>query len=333
MKRVVLVIGLLILTSGTMWSYVPDEDFNWEKYFKRLENITTYPMSPTYFINKMGNEYFGTKNKIYSDKRKNAIEILRIAVKDKNQRVKRNSIEIIVRKDVKEVLPDLIDRIKSENDKLIKKYLIWAVGKIGTEKQVLPLTQFLKHEKDTELRAMLSLALGRIGGTGDEIRPLLYMAEHATDLLVKCAAILGIGRLKIDEGQDILLKTLNHAFHEVRYTSILSLTFLKLKDENKVKEIIEKKFSEEGSLYVRLVCAFFILKRFGYDSKYANFLVYYLDDRYHKMAILDFMENLRYPKFIHAIELRYKKAKSSNAKLMYGIVLKRMKNPSSYKYQ
>jgi len=328
MRKVVLALGLLFI-SGMMWGAVPTGDFNWEKYFSRLERIRSYGFEPSIFIDNFGNKYFGTKNVLYAKDHESSRNVLKIALTDSDPGIRCITVEAIVVRNYPELLPIMIECLKSEENIEAKRYVIWGIGKIGNEKYVLPLTQILKNEKNREMRAMLALALGRIGGTGDEIRPLLYMADTSNDILIKCAAILGIGRLKMNEGEDILMKTINNAYHEVRYSSILSLTFLNLKNENDVKIAIEKKFNSENSIYVKISCAFFMLKRFGFDRKYVDYMIYYLDDNYHKMAVLDFMENLRYPKFVQAIELRCKESKNnSSTKLLYEIVLRRMKNPN-----
>jgi hypothetical protein len=318
-----LLLTLVLLFCSPLLGYsIPpeDQDFDWETYFARLERIQTMNILPQAFINTMGNRYLGTEDQVYHTDEAACINILKYGINDDSRVIRDRALNTAVAGNYRGIVPHLIERLRVEENKGIKKKLIWAAGKLGNEDIVLPLTQFLRNERDQELIAFLALALGRVGGTGDEIRPLLYLAENSRHLLVKCSAILGIGRLRINEGKDILWSCTSYPAHEVRFTAILSLTFLDY-NESEGKDQLMDVYNRDSSIYVKLGVAYHMLKRYGYETSYVQYISRRLDDIYHRAVVLDFMQDLGYPYFVNVLRVAQSRAENRNLKAVYASVI------------
>lgn len=289
-------ISLLLLMVFSTGLYANNKfPFNWEKYYENLENVYYPAVDMEEFINQLGAYQFGNTDVNYCET--NLDGVLALGINDENPTVRLKCIYLIKERHLSDFVPKMVERLSIEEELSVKKQLIWAIGHLGSESEVLPLTQYLRRETNTELQSMLALALGRLGGTGDEVGPLLYLAENSSYFYVKCAAILGIGRLELEEGKEILRESLNHRNKEVRFTAVLALTFLPTEDPEITDKIYDL-FAEDNSIYVNIVSSFYLLKWGGYNRHYGEYLVSWIRDPVYQYPALDFIMCLGFRQFL-----------------------------------
>jgi len=193
--------------------------FQWEKYFSRLEGINMEPLNHKAIINKLGEKYFAGVEQDYWDNGQ-INEILTMALEDDNEAIRITAIYIIKQLGIAELNFQLLKRLSEESKVEVKKRIIWALGFLGDSNVILPLTQMLNKEVNSDLQAMLALALGRLGGKGDEISPLVFLAANSPYIMVRCSAMLGAGRLRVQEAIPVLEEALKHPSKEVRFSAI-----------------------------------------------------------------------------------------------------------------
>jgi len=289
--------------------------FNWEKYYENLEKVYKPVLDKEIYLNALGDNIFGTSGVNYYNNG-DYERVLSIALSHEERDIRIISAYFAKVLEVEEMVPELVAQLSIETNIEVKKELIWAIGHLGSSTEVLPLTQYLKRETNYELQALLALSLGRLGGTGDEVGPLIYLAENSTHFYVKCAAILGIGRLELDQGKDILAQTMLDNRKEVRFTSILALTFLKTEDQA-ITNQLRQRLNEEDSEYVRLVISFYMLKWKGYHRSYAYHLTKYIGHPVYQYPALDFILCLGYSDFL--ITLKTAEENMNNMGLKYQV--------------
>ena len=303
-----LVLFVLVLFSSS-WVHadmvVPrDAVMDWEKYYVRLEGFRVPVADAARFVDRWGDRHFGTQGVSYHTDPDRVWEIIPLMLKGKDVRNQWHAFSAIKALSTPDMALTALESFSRKRWHSLRKYIIHALSFRGDARLTLPLTQMLRKEKDPAVITVLTAALGRIGGSGSSLTPLRYLALNHANLVVRSSALLSLGRIGDPSVRPVLKQALSSATKEERYMAILSLTMVPAADayeDQKTRASIGALFNHDASQYVRLACAFHMLKRYGFNKTYAEFVRSMLERRGFFLPAIDFVEDLGYRYFLEVI--------------------------------
>ena len=120
---------------------------------------------------------------------------LSIACRDVDERIREKALQIIGDEGNESMTPILLNIINSADTILVRRAAAEAFSKVGDASGMKQVLRVLKNEKeDTNIRASIAKAIGRIGGL-KEI-PLLLSLLKSSDSLLRMNAIIGLGTIQ-----------------------------------------------------------------------------------------------------------------------------------------
>lgn len=120
---------------------------------------------------------------------------LSIACRDVDERIREEALQIIGDEGNESMTPILLNIINSADTILVRRAAAEAFSKVGDASGMKQVLRVLKNEKeDTNIRASIAKAIGRIGGL-KEI-PLLLSLLKSSDSLLRMNAIIGLGTIQ-----------------------------------------------------------------------------------------------------------------------------------------
>jgi HEAT repeat protein len=147
-------------------------------------------------------------------------------------------------------IPDLIEALRSKDDKLMYESLV-AIQKIG-DPEAAPRISFLLGDLDEKIQieALETTGLLRNKNAAPRVRDAL---EHARTTKIKRAAMEALGQIADPSDRELFLQYLNDKDDQVRAAAIEGLGRLKNPAD---REVANKMFNDEHGMNPRLSAAF-----------------------------------------------------------------------------
>jgi hypothetical protein len=301
MKKRIYVIIIVALS-------IPLYSFNWSRYFIRMDSVRYTPFDVKDFVKQIGGKSHSRKNHSHNT------NVLYKAIMSNDTSTRAKAVITIAKLKYTNFSKTLLSMLNIEREKPVIKLIIWGIGSIGTNDDVLALTQYSYKITDKKILTTLSLAIGKIARRGGSIQPLIHLIKTTDSLMVKCSSLLSLGKLKAREALDVVYHHSKDRVKEVRFCAAIALSFI-LSPADNYKEKLYDLINNEASDFVRAALYFAVLKTEGYAPPFYKRLVGYL--MLHdgvSGAAADFLSDLPYKDGIGYLEIAFRSAISKRVK-------------------
>lgn len=320
-KRIfsILFISTIILLAFTANSF----SFNWDTLLRRMEMIRFPRFDRREFLYSIGGKNNTQENFTHNTK------ILYKSLLSTDLQVKAKTIIVISKLGFKNFKITFLSMLKTEKNSFLKRLIIWGLGCIGSNKDVLALIQYSHNVREPVILNSLSLAIGKIARRGGNAQPLEYLLKNSNNLMVKCSSILSLGKIKSRSSIALLIKYSKSDISEIRFCSLVSLAHI-LKKEDNYKMYLFKLVDNETSNYVLAAIYYAILKSEGFHKGVYKRLIGMLHIRGASRAAVDFLVDLPFAKSFAYLRIALNRTSSIYIQRRIHYIIAKLRTKSSY---
>lgn len=296
----------------------------WEKYLIRMENYNPQSIDEALLLELLEKRYTGrieengdgknknienqyeNKENIEQKKERNISFLVQKALEDEEGAIRQAIVIYIVNNKLRQYARQIVEKIEKTEDVTEKKLLIWALGEIGNEKDILAMVEYLRNEKNPYILNLLAAAISKIAQSSGSIQPLIILLENSNNLYIKATSLIGLGKIGDPRSFPIVWKmATEHPTKEIRFCAVIALSNIMKKDEKLTERlnVLWHNYHQANSNYEKLALAFTIQKLGGFNLGLYNFMVNFLKLPVFNEVAMDLLEELPYPQGRDRLEI------------------------------